>query len=114
MLATERPRATIYNLGPLSAIPIGEGRAFQLGPLAVAVFRSRSGGVYATQAACPHRGGPLADGMIGGERLICPLHAYAFDLRSGQPSAGACAALRVYPVSVSAAGDIVLDLTDQG
>ena len=50
----------------------------------VAVFRCRSGEVYATEAECPHRGGPLADGLVGSHSVICPLHGFVFDLRTGE------------------------------
>ena len=50
----------------------------------IAVFHTRAGGVYATQALCPHRQGPLADGLIGGTTLLCPLHAWKFDLATGE------------------------------
>ena len=40
-------------LGPLAQIPVGEGRVFDIGGLRIAVFHTRSGAVYATQASCP-------------------------------------------------------------
>ena len=61
------------TLGPLSAIPPGEGRNFVSLGEKIAVFRTRGGEVFAVQAECPHRGGPLADGLLGGTTLICPL-----------------------------------------
>ena len=61
-----------YSLGPIHHIPPGEGRNFKLGDRKVAVFRTRDGGVFATQASCPHRAGPLADGLLGGHSLVCP------------------------------------------
>lgn len=75
----------------------------------VAVFRTRSGGVFAVQAACPHRGGPLADGLLGGTTLICPLHAWKFDVSTGEVLFGECG-LKVYPVRVDESGQIVLSL----
>jgi nitrite reductase (NADH) small subunit len=92
----------------LAQIPLGEGRLFRVGEVPIAVFRGRAGEVFATQADCPHRGGPLADGIMGGGKLICPLHGFKFDLATGQPEGGACAALATYRVSVSEDGDILL------
>lgn len=97
-----------YNLGPVEQVPLGEGRCFQFNDVSFAVFRTRAGMVFATQASCPHRAGPLADGLIGGTTLVCPLHAYKFDLASGQPVGNECAALKTYEVSVSDTGDILL------
>jgi nitrite reductase (NADH) small subunit len=102
----------IYNLGPIDRIPVGEGRLFQLGRTTVAVFRSRGDNVFATQAWCPHRGGPLADGLIGDGRVICPLHGYIFDLATGEPVGNTCEGLRTYATSVSERREILLSLDD--
>ena len=69
--------------GPLSLIPPGEGRTFSVGGVRIAIFHTRDGGVFATQADCPHRGGPLADGLTGGGMVVCPLHSWKFDLQTG-------------------------------
>jgi nitrite reductase/ring-hydroxylating ferredoxin subunit len=62
----------------MDQIPVGEGRAFAVGDEQVAVFRPRGGGLHALQAVCPHRGGPLADGLIDAAQVVCPLHNHAF------------------------------------
>jgi nitrite reductase (NADH) small subunit len=98
------------TVAPLSAIPVGEGRTFAVGGEQVAIFHTRSGGVFAVQAHCPHRGGPLADGLIGERIVVCPLHASKFDLSSGKPlggPAGDCP-IKTYPVRVDEQGRIVL------
>lgn len=104
------PRSAVYNLGPVKHIPLDEGRTFRVADTLVAIFRARDGRVFATQAACPHRGGPLADGLVGAGKVICPLHAYAFELATGQPLENSCAKLRTYPVSLSGDDDILLTL----
>ena len=98
------------KLGPLSEIPLGEGRTFSAGGEKVAVFRTRAGELFATQAECPHRGGPLADGLVGGTTLICPLHSWKFDLTSGQALMGVCG-LRTFPVHADEDGQIVLTVS---
>jgi nitrite reductase (NADH) small subunit len=77
--------ARLCRLGPADQIPLGEGRAFVVGDEQVAVFRLRDGGL---RAVCPHRGGPLADGLIDGAQVICPLHNHAFRLVDGQCTTG--------------------------
>jgi len=70
-----------HVLGPLADIPVGEGRAYAVGDLQIAVFRLRNGTVRATQAVCPHAGGPLADGQPLDEPYIfenTPLESRAF------------------------------------
>ena len=105
-------RAT-YNLGSIQRIPLGEGRTFCVKDTTVAVFRTRDGNVFATQAHCPHRGGPLADGLIGSGKVICPLHSFAFNLATGRPIENPCEQLRIYPVSLNEAGDILLTLDSE-
>ena len=106
------PGKVLYNLGPLTRIPQGEGRAFRVGDTAVAIFRTRKDEVFATQATCPHKNGPLADGIIGADQVICPLHAYKFQLTNGKPVGNTCLALKTYPVSLSEGGDILLKLDE--
>jgi nitrite reductase (NADH) small subunit len=98
----------LCNLGPIEQIPVGEGRTFRVQDAMVAIFRGRDGQVFATQPTCPHRGGPLADGVIGASKIVCPLHSFTFSLVTGEPLNSACQKLRTYPVALSAAGDIVL------
>jgi nitrite reductase (NADH) small subunit len=95
------------ELGSLSLIPPGEGRNFAVGSCQVAVFHTRSGRVFATQASCPHRRGPLADGLIGDDRVVCPLHEWTFDLTSGTPLVGSCG-IKVYEVHRGADDRLVL------
>lgn len=99
------------TLGSLSAIPPGEGRAFAVGQRRIAVFHTRQGEVLAVQAECPHRGGPLADGLVGGSTLVCPLHSWKFDLHSGKADNGGCT-LETYAARLNRAGQIVVDLRD--
>lgn len=92
-------------IGNLSQIPQGEGRAFQIGELRIAVFHTRDGSVFATQAECPHKGGPLADGLTDSDSVICPLHDRSFDLRSG---VGPDCCIRVYPARVTSDGTLLI------
>ena len=98
----------LRSLGPLDRIPLGEGRSYRVGGDEVAVFRLRDGSVFAVQARCPHRGGPLVDGLIGDGRVVCPLHGFAFELDSGAPLWIQCGALRTYPVRVTPAGELLI------
>ena len=108
MSAGRISQKSTYNLGSAAQIPLGEGRRFEIGGAAIAVFRSRQGQVYATQAECSHKAGPLADGLIGGDALICPLHNFKFNLETGEPLGNDCPALLTYPVSLNEHGEIVV------
>jgi nitrite reductase (NADH) small subunit len=82
-------------------IPLRQGRAVRLGALELAVF-NLGGGFRAVENRCPHRGGPLADGIVAGDDVICPLHNWRISLDSGKvrtpKDAGAC--IRGFPVKV--------------
>jgi len=87
-LQQSSPKRSIH-LGPVDFIPLGEGRAYKVGEIGVAVFRQRDGQLFATQSQCPHRQGPLADGIVGAGTVICPFHAWTFNSAGalvGQPS----------------------------
>lgn len=99
-----------HQLGPIDAIPLGEARVYRVDGREVAVFRCRSGGVYATDAACPHRGGPLADGLVGSHTVICPLHGFVFDLRTGEAPGRDCSRLVTHRTAVAADGALTLEL----
>ena len=98
-------------IGKLSQIPPGEGRNFTVagpeGELLLAVFHARDGRVFATQAACPHRGGPLADGLMDNGAVVCPLHDRTYDLHTGAGIGTECT-IQVYPVRTEADGTIML------
>jgi nitrite reductase (NADH) small subunit len=63
-------------------IPLREGRSVKVGGHDVAIFNLGDRFV-AIENRCPHRGGPLADGIISGATVVCPLHAWKVDLATG-------------------------------
>ena len=92
---TAGPKA--YTVGMVDDVPPGEGRTFVVAGEQVAVFRLRNGSLHATQAACPHAGGPLADGLTDVNVLVCPLHQYAYRWSDGVSTNGG-SSIRTYPV----------------
>jgi nitrite reductase (NADH) small subunit len=82
-------------------IPPREGRLALVGGREIAIFNLVTG-FFAVDNRCPHRGGPLADGIVSGHSVVCPLHAWKIDLEHGtveRPAdAGAC--VRRYDVRV--------------
>ncbi len=95
------------RLGPVEAIAIGEGRAYIVDGEQIAVFRLRDNTLRATQARCPHAGGPLADGQSDPTTIICPLHTRAFSFTDGTCAEGD--RINVYPVRTED-GQIVLEI----
>lgn len=64
-------------------IPEREGRTLQVGSRSIALF-NLGGRFVAVENRCPHGGGPLADGIVGGTTVTCPLHNWRVCLDSGQ------------------------------
>lgn len=87
-------------------IPVGEGRAFAVNGEQVAVFRLRDGRLRALGAVCPHRGGPLADGLVDDRVVVCPLHGFTYDLTSGEEVGNGGAPVCAYDVSLDANGNV--------
>jgi nitrite reductase (NADH) small subunit len=83
-------------------IPMREGRAVMLGTREVALF-NLGDKVLATDNQCPHQGGPLCDGIVTGESVVCPLHAWKVNLASGEverPTHGKDHCVSTYPTRI--------------
>ncbi len=104
------PDRRSHIIGPLEQVPVGEGREFLVNGRRVAVFRLRDGSVAATEPDCPHRAGPLADGIVGMDAVVCPLHARRFCLRSGVAQNGEGDGIDIHPTHVDKEGQIVVAL----
>ena len=70
------------KVGRAEDVPLLEGRTVRLGTRRFAIFRTPDG-FHALAGACPHRAGPLADGIVADSCVTCPLHGWRFDLRTG-------------------------------
>ena len=68
---------------PCESIPLREGRAVTLGGRQIAIF-NLGDRFLATDNQCPHRGGPLCDGIVAGDSVVCPLHAWKVPLHKSQ------------------------------
>ena len=89
---------TDVEVGAVDEIPVGEGRTFAVDGDQIAVFRLRDGSLRAIDAVCPHKGGPLADGLADDRVVVCPLHGHTFDICTGAEAGGADMSVRSYPV----------------
>jgi nitrite reductase (NADH) small subunit len=92
-------------LGSVDEVPLGEGRTFAVDGEQIAVFRLRDGSLRAIDAVCPHKGGPLADGLADDRVVVCPLHGHTFDICTGAQAdsltGGNTMSVRSYPVSAA-------------
>jgi nitrite reductase [NAD(P)H] small subunit len=67
---------------PVEALPMREGRAVVVGGRELALF-NLGDRVIAVDNRCPHQGGPLADGIVAGASVVCPLHGWKINLAVG-------------------------------
>jgi nitrite reductase (NADH) small subunit len=98
------------QVGTIDEIPQLGARVVRTADGDIAVFRTADDEIFALRDKCPHKGGPLSQGIVHGKRVACPLHDWKIHLDSGEavaPDAG-CAAS--FPVKV-ASGVIHLLLT---
>jgi nitrite reductase (NADH) small subunit len=71
------------DVGPLTGLPERGARVLRVGGVSIAVFRTSGGAVFALRDSCPHRGGPLSQGIVHGARVTCPMHDWVIDLATG-------------------------------
>lgn len=90
------------EIGVLEDIPRLGARVLD-SPLGdIAVFRTAQDGVFALRDRCPHRGGPLSQGIVHGSRVTCPLHNWVMELASGEAVAPDQGCVPRFPVRVEA------------
>jgi len=98
--AAANERRCMSRFVPVAAstdIPPGEARAYVVGDREIALFNV-DGTFYAIENACPHQGGPLAEGFIDGPIVTCPWHAWCFDVRTGSMTLGALSSVDAFEV----------------
>ena len=89
-----------HDVGRVEDIPLRGARVVRTPDGDVAVFRTADDEVFALRDRCPHKGGPLSQGIVYGKKVACPLHNWSIHLDSGEavaPDQGCAAA---YPVKV--------------
>ena len=97
------------DIGPVEAIPRQGARVVVTPRGDVAVFRTVDGAVFALTDRCPHKGGPLSQGIVHGHAVTCPLHNWVIDLETGQATAPDEGCAGRFPVRIEA-GRVLLAL----
>ncbi len=96
------------DIGALDDIPRQGARVVRVASGCIAVFRTATDRVYAIEDRCPHKGGPLSEGIVHGQAVTCPLHAMVFDLNTGQAQGADAGQVRTFAARVEG-GRILLD-----
>ncbi|QDL91427.1 nitrite reductase small subunit NirD [Paroceanicella profunda] len=96
------------DIGALEDIPLQGARVVRTHMGCIAVFRTAEDEVFALDDACPHKKGPLSNGIQHGRAVTCPLHNWVIDLSTGRATGADEGGVATYPVTV-AEGRILLD-----
>jgi nitrite reductase (NADH) small subunit len=96
------------DIGALEDIPARGARLVKTAQGCVAVFRTHDDQVFALDDRCPHKGGPLSDGIVHGHAVTCPLHNWVIRLNDGQAKGADEGAVRTYPARVTG-GRVMLE-----
>jgi nitrite reductase (NADH) small subunit len=73
-----------YDVGAAADIPLRGARLVKTPQGCLAVFRTDDKTVFALEDRCPHKGGPLSQGIVHGTHVTCPLHNWVIDLNTGK------------------------------
>jgi nitrite reductase (NADH) small subunit len=80
-----KTQARWIDVGAVTDIPLRGARRVVTPFGDIAVFRTGDGGVFALRDRCPHKQGPLSQGLVHGRTVTCPLHGMNIDLSTGEP-----------------------------
>lgn len=100
------------EIAKLEDIPRLGARVLETDTVRIAVFRTAGDRVFALKDECPHRQGPLSQGMVHDTTVTCPLHNWKIDLASGEAKGPDQGCATVYPVKLES-GRIFLSMLAQ-
>jgi nitrite reductase/ring-hydroxylating ferredoxin subunit len=96
--------AEFVKVASVSELAPGSAKAIEVMGKTIALFNVE-GTIYATDNTCLHQGGPLGEGQLMGEAVICPWHQWEYNVRTGELVGNSSVKLVTYPVQV-AGGEI--------
>jgi len=98
------------DVGALVEIPRRGARVVRTPQGCVAVFRTVDDQAFALEDRCPHKGGPLSQGIVHGKSVTCPLHNWVLSLESGEAQGADEGRALAFPLRVEG-GRILIDLS---
>jgi nitrite reductase (NADH) small subunit len=88
------------EIGTVAAIPRRGARCVNTPSGKIAVFRTQEDQIFAMENRCPHKNGPLSEGIVHGASVTCPLHNWVFDLATGKAMGADEGEVRTYAIDV--------------
>jgi nitrite reductase (NADH) small subunit len=105
----EEVMAEFVRIADVSELPPeGEAREFEFQGKTICVARA-NGEITAMDNVCLHKGGPLGQGVVMGDKIVCPWHGWEFELKTGKLGAGTEMGVAVYRVRLEG-NDFLVEL----
>jgi nitrite reductase (NADH) small subunit len=101
------------DIGALEAVPVRGARVIKTAHGCIAVFRTSQNDVFALDDRCPHKGGPLSQGIVHGASVTCPLHNWVIHLNTGEAQGADKGSVKTYHLKIEQ-GRILVDVTALG
>ncbi|MEM7259381.1 MAG: nitrite reductase small subunit NirD [Pseudomonadota bacterium] len=89
-----------YELGPVSTIPLRGSRRVVINDQTIGLFRTATDSVHAIEDQCPHKRGPLSEGIVHDNCVTCPLHNWVISLETGEAQGADSGSVTVFPVTI--------------
>ena len=89
-----------FDIGTIDDIPLRGARCVKSPQGKIGVFRTHDDRIFAIEDHCPHKGGPLSQGIVHGAAVTCPLHNWVFSLETGKALGADEGAVKTIPVRV--------------
>lgn len=91
------------DVGAVDDVPVLGSRVVQAPGGAIAVFKAADGTLFALRDRCPHKGGPLSQGIVHGHSVTCPLHNWVISLESGEAQGADQGCAHTIPLRINGA-----------
>lgn len=98
------------DVGALDSVPVLGARVVKSVAGCIAVFRTSQNEAFAIDDRCPHKAGPLSQGIVHGKAVTCPLHNWVISLETGAAQGADTGQVRTVPLKLEG-GRILLDVT---
>ncbi|MBX9925951.1 MAG: nitrite reductase small subunit NirD [Hyphomicrobiaceae bacterium] len=99
-MSHNRTDAGWIDIGSIDDIPVRGARVVKSAAGCIAVFRTAENDAYAIDDRCPHKGGPLSQGIVHGNKVTCPLHNWVISLESGSAQGADSGQVKTYAIKV--------------
>lgn len=88
------------EVGQLEDIPYLGSRVVKTAGIDIAIFKTATGAIFALEDKCPHKGGPLSQGIVHGKSVSCPLHNWNISLENGEALGADSGCTHIIPTQI--------------